>query len=438
VQGGVGRRRFIAGAAAVAGTGALPVVPGLAKSAGRSSEPPIGAGGQPMAMPDLARLAREIGRGQPVAFVDLAAVDQNINVVVDFARTEGWAVRPAMKTFRAPGLISYILERMPQPRALIFNLAEVDELVASAPPNPDLMTGYPPTIGQLEDFLGRPSPAGQPPYTLRVLVDSVPLMQRLADLVKTTPRPLPIDVALEFDVGMGRGGFNNPGELQAAVDVLRTARGGLRLGAVLGYDGHATLTGEAPYRKLVAIQAMRSYRRLLRELAKRAGDLYDDATLIRNGPASSNYRNWRGGPANEIACGSAFVYPGYLNGGYHVAGLAPALTLAGAVIRITSDHPSLPVTETTLPGSTREEIIVQPVGAVGEVVYPKNTAGDELSGGGNAMVVNKGALQLGDYMLFNPTQAEDGIGRFRSLIAVREGQVLRVWPTFPLPPYAAG
>jgi D-serine deaminase-like pyridoxal phosphate-dependent protein len=440
VEGGVGRRTFLAaGAAAVAGSVALPVA---AVATGKERlaseplpEPAIGAGGQPMSLSELAQLAREIGHGQPVALLDLAAVDQNVKVVVDFARGQGWAVRPAMKTFRSPGLISYVLERMPQPRALIFNLAEVDSIVATAPPNPDLMTGYPPTFGQLEAFLGRPAPSGQRPHTVRILIDSVPLMVRLAELVQTTPRQLPIDVALELDVGMGRGGFNDGRELQAAIDVFRTVGDRLRLGAVVGYDGHATLTGTGPYRKLVATQAMRAYRQLLQELRKRAGDLYDEEALIRNGPASSNYRNWRGGPANEISCGSAFLRAGYLDGGYDVRGLTHALTLAGAVIRITSDSPSVPVTQSTLPGSTKEEIIVQSVGTPEEMVYPPKAQTDELSGAGNAMVVPKGSVKLGDYVLYRPTQTEDGITRFQSLVAVREGQVLRVWPTFPQPPY---
>src|SRR3712207_7839892 len=55
------------------------------------------------------------------------------------------------------------------------------------------------------------------PYTTlfrsRILVDSVPLLQELATLSKTTPRPLPLDIALEIDSGAGRGGMNGREEL---------------------------------------------------------------------------------------------------------------------------------------------------------------------------------------------------------------------------------
>ena len=89
---------------------------------------------------------------------------------------------------------------------------------------------------------------------------------------------------------------------------------------------------------------MAAYRVHLQNLNELGAGLFDPRALIRNGPGSSNYRNWVGGPANEISCGSAFVFAGYLDGGFDTAGLAPALTMAGAVRRITSDHPSVPVT----------------------------------------------------------------------------------------------
>jgi D-serine deaminase-like pyridoxal phosphate-dependent protein len=381
----------------------------------------------------LAALARAIGRGEPVLLLDLAALDHNTAVVVDFANRQRWAVRPALKSFRSPQLTSYLLRRLPRPRGLVFNLAEVDPIVAAAPRGTDLMLGYPPTVGELGAFLARRAPRGQRAYRLRILVDSVPLMEELARLARRTPRRLPLDVALELDVGMGRGGINDPSELRGCLDVLRAERRRLRLGAVLGYDGHATLTGTRAYRQIVAAQAQSAYRRHLTALRGLGEDLYDERTLIRNGPGSSNYRNWPGGPINEISPGSAFLLAGYLSGGYDTDGLTPALAACGAVRRITGDHPSLPLTGTTLPRSNSEEIIVQGVGDAGELAHPPGASGDELSGGGDALAVPKGAVALGDYVVFRPTQTEVGIQRFNAIVAVREGRVRRRWAVQPRP-----
>ena len=414
-MGGVDRRTFI-GATAAAGVAAS--AGGVAHAA-KAPKQPLGAGGTPMTLEQLARLAREQGRGHPVLLLDLAALDQNTRVVVDFAKAQGWGVRPALKSFRSPALISYLLNRLPEPRGLVFNLTEVDPILAQAPRNTDLMTGYPPTFGELRTFLRTKQPRGQRAHRLRVLIDSVPLAQHMAALARSARRPLP-EVALEFDVGMGRGGINDADELRGCVEALRAA--GLKITAVLGYDGHATLRGDGDYRRLVATQAMAAYRSRLAEL--------DFEPEIRNGPGSSNYRNWVGGPANEIGCGSAFLFAGYLNGGYDTEGLAPALTLAGAVRRITSDHPSVPVVGIAQPGASEMEIIVQAVAPAGELVHPEGGRVDEASGGGDALVVPKGSVALGDYVLYRPTQTEGAILSYHELVAVREGRVLRRWPVF--------
>ena len=429
-MGGLDRREFIAASGAAAVAAAAPAGEALAARRRKPPKPPLGAGGTPMPLDALAKLAREQGRGHPVLVLDLAAVDQNVRAVVDFATAQGWGVRPALKSFRSPALISYLLNRLPQPRGLVFDLREVDPIIAQAPKHTDLMTGYPPTFGELADFLATKSPRGQRKHRLRILVDSVPLMEHLAQVARTSRRRLPLEVAIELDVGMGRGGINDRDELRACLEVLRAARDRLRLTAVLGYDGHATLRGDSDYRRLVATQAMESYRGHLAALAELGKDLYDDASLIRNGPGSSNYRNWTGGPANEVGCGSAFLYAGYLNGGYDTDGLAPALTMAGAVRRVTSDHPSAPVIGIGQPGATEMEIIVQGVGAPGELVHPAGGREDQASGGGDALIVPKGSVALGDHVLYRPEQTETGILRFHELIAVREGRVLRRWPVF--------
>jgi D-serine deaminase-like pyridoxal phosphate-dependent protein len=381
----------------------------------------------------LARMARTHGGGYPVLLLDLAAMDQNTRVVLGFARAQGWAVRPALKSFRSAALSAYLLSRLPRPRGLIFNLTDVDPIVAAAPRGVDLMCGYPPTVGELAGFLGSRPPRGQRRHTLRLLIDSVPLMRELARHVRSTPRRLPLDVALELDVGMGRGGMNDARELEECLRILRANRSRLRLGAVLGYDGHATLTGDQGYRRLVASESQKNYRRHLADLERLGSDLFRPRALIRNGPASSNYRNWVGGPANEISPGSAFLFAGYLKAGFDTEGLAPALYAAGSVRRITSGHPSVPFTQEVPPGATEEEIIVQAVGAASELVWPPGVHEDELSGGGDALVVPKGAVKLGDYVLYDPEQTEDGIRRFGSILAVREGRARRRWTVEPRP-----
>ena len=88
-------------------------------------------------------------------------------------------------------------------------------------------------------------------------------------------------------------------------------------------------------------------------------------------------------------------------------------------------------------GSTREELLIKgggwpsSGGALPTLVYPDGLESDELSGGGNAYSAPKGELELGDYVVFQPEQAEEGVAFFETLAAVREGTVRRIWPTLP-------
>lgn len=437
------RRGFIA---ATGAAGAVSVAgPAVAYAGGTGREqvtetaarrPALGSGGRPTSRPALAGLARRHGRGAPIMFVDLAAVDQNAKVIQTFARQQRWAVRPALKAFQSPRLCAYVLERLPEPRGLVFHLGEVDQIMAAAPAGTDLLMGYPPTRGELRDFLRRRPPRGQRRHRLTILASSVELLQDLARLARTTPRRVPLDVALEFDSGLGRGGFHFPHEISAALRVLRRNRSRLRLRAVVCYDGHATLTGDLAVRQRVAKDSRAFYARYLDQLRDEGEGLYDPRTLIRNGPASSNYRNWAGSrEINEISPGSAYVYAGYLET-FDNQGLASALTQCAPVLKKIGPYPSELVTKKPIPPITGTEYFLigsgwpDRGGTQPQFVHPPGV-NDNFRGGGRAAVYAPvDSLTTEDYVLLWPHQAGDGVDYFGALHAVRAGRVLDVWPTF--------
>ncbi len=440
-RGDVTRRRFLA-AAGVAGVASV-AAPGVAAgaAAGRprveaERAAALGSGGSPTSRRTLARLAREHGRGEPLMFVDLAAVDRNAKVILGFAARQGWAVRPALKAFQCPRLCAYVLGRLPKPKGLVFHLRQVDQIMAVAPAGTDLLMGYPPTRGELRAHLRSAPPRGQRRHRLTLLASSVELLEDMDRLARSTPRRVPLDVALEFDSGLGRGGLHHPAQISAAIRVLRRARRRLRLRAVVCYDGHATLTGQIAVRRTVAGQAREYYARYLAQLRAEGGDLYDHARLVRNGPASSNYRNWAGSrECNEISPGSAFVYAGYLRT-FDRDGLVPALTQCAPVLKDVGPYPTELVTKVPIPPITGEEYFLKGSswpddgGTQPLFVYPPGVQDNLREGGRAAVYAPKGSLRTEDYVLMWPNQAGDGIDYFGALNAVRSGRVRDVWPTF--------
>jgi len=405
--------------------------------AGVAARPQLGSGGEPTRDRVLARLAREHGRGEPLMFVDLAAVDQNAKVVVEFAKAHHWAVRPALKVFQSPKLCAYIMGLLPEPRGLVFHLRTVDQIMSAAPAGTDLMMGYPPTPGELRAYLGSAPPRGQRRHTLTLMASSMNILKEMARLAGTTSRRVPLNVCLEFDSGEGRGGFHRPADISAAIKLLRRERRVLRLRGVLCYDGHATVTAAEAWRQAVAKQASGYYARYLEQLHAEGSDLYNHATLFRNGPGSSNYRNWAGKPEiNEISPGSAFVYAGYLRAGFDTDGLAPALAQAAPVLKDVGPYPKQLITLQPLPPITGEEYFLKGStwpdqgGIQPAFVYPPGVQDDAPEGGRAMVVAPPGELTTEDYVLCWPNQGGDGIDYFGAVHAVRNGRVVDVWPTF--------
>jgi D-serine deaminase-like pyridoxal phosphate-dependent protein len=451
------RRGFLATGAAAGAAAAAGALPGDAEAAwvGRRRRrrrrgwrrspsapralPPLGDGGEPTAPARLAELAREAGGGDALTFLDLAAFDANLAIAADVARAEGWAVRPALKSFQSPEFIAYALGRLPEPRGMVFHLRGVDEVLAAAPPGTDLLMGYPPSPPELERFLAS-DPPGKP-HRVRILVDSIELLEHAARLKPAARRPF--EIALQLESGFELSGLRTPQELTAALDVIR--RSGLELTAVMCYDGHGAFQPDRAFRQTVKDDAQRRFAAWIAQL-RAAG--VDTDHLVRNGPASSTYKLWRGAKEpNEISPGAGLLFHGYITeDGHDNEGLRPTLHHAAPVHRVTV--PYVPLTSAPDPQARdRDGISIKGgawpnnSGSLASPVHPSGLENDELSGGGGNNQSNfyapKGALTRGDYVVLRPKHAGDAIDYFDALVAVRDGTIRRVWPTLRRPGGAA-
>lgn len=180
------------------------------------------------------------------------------------------------------------------------------------------MLGYPPSFDELTTFLTTPPPANLPRHRVRILVDSLPLLDHLIALAPRSRRGTPVEVALQLEGGLELSGFRETQELSTALEKLRSTQDHLSLTAVLCYDGHGTFRPGRAYRQQVKDDCERRFARWLAQLEAEGSDLYDARTLVRNGPASSTYRVWAGSDVpNEISPGTAFVYHSYLTADGH-------------------------------------------------------------------------------------------------------------------------
>lgn len=445
----VDRRRFLAGAAAVAGAAlsrpAGSASPGAPELTGGNvrAHPPTGAlasahAGTPTPLSDLAVLARDAGGGEPLCLVDLAALDANVATLQRFADVHGWALRPSLAALRSPELSGYVLGLLPEPRGLIPHLREVGPTLDAAPHATDLLLAHAPTADELAGFIAAGPPPGE--HRVRITVDDVALLEACIVLVRDAGWDDRLEICLELDSGMGRGGFRDPDEVAAAARRLRDATDAVRCTALRCDDGHAAFTPADAVRRTIARDARARLRELQAVLFDAAGDAIDPDDLVVTGPGSSNYRNWaEGDEIDEIGPGSALVYARYLRAGFDDEELRVALLPAAPVLRRVGASPRVPLTGFTVPGSSREQLLIKggawpdASGTLPAMVWPEGLDDDDLHGGRGkhtgAITAPEGALAAGDYVLLWPEQAGDAIDYFGAVTAVREGEVHAQWPT---------
>jgi len=440
---GVTRREALAGTAGAAAALSAPTDAAVAARRKRKRRPDLGSGGSPMQLAAVAALARQAGRGEPVAIVDLAAVDRNCEVLLKWSREHAIAWRPAYKTLQAPELMAYVLRKLDRPRVMIHHLRNLSQLLPLVPSGTDFLMGYPPTLGELERWLTTRRAKGEKRYTLRINVDSIALLSALVELSRRAAKPLPIEIVLEIEDF--RGGIVPGAELSAALALLRGARERIRLGALLCYDTLAIAESSDLNRRIWARYAQDQLNKAVAQIAEQAGDFVDVGRLIRNGPGSANYRNWgTSDAANEFSAGSAVLYANYLDGGFDTEGLHKALYLCAPVLRVQAHTVlGLPM-PLPVPPSGLQFVLIKaggwPTGnnpTLSKLVYPPGLSESTIGPVGYGRGANSsgmvfapaGALKLGDYVVETAQQVMEGQNYFGALHAAREGRVRALWPT---------
>ncbi len=400
----------------------------------------LGAGGQPMSLPAIAALARRIGGGEPLALIDLAAVDHNCEILLDWSRQTGIAWRPAYKTLQAAGLLAYVVSKLDQPRVMIHHLRNLPDALQVLPADTDFMLGYPPTVGELAAYLQGAYAPLDAPHRLRINIDSLPLLEALLAQLDQSRRPRPLELVLELDSGGPRGGLQPGAELARLIERLLPVRRQVSIGGLLCYDVLAAADANAATRLLAAQTAQGQLDRARRQLQEQAAHLLPAGGLISNGPGSANYRNWTGSvAANEFSAGSAILFANYLDN-YDDGSLRKAMYLCAPVLRLPERLlAGLPLDPADL-GMQLTFIKAGgwPTGnnpTLSKLVYPAGLREAPPYGRGansSGMLLSPpGSLALGDYVIETAQQVMEGQNYFGALVAVREERVLAHWASVP-------
>jgi D-serine deaminase-like pyridoxal phosphate-dependent protein len=380
----------------------------------------------------LSDALRAAGIARPVLVIDRERLRANIGALTHTLEGSRLATRVVVKSLPSRQLLEEVATGVGTNRFMVFNGPMLLETL-SWRPNADLLLGKPlaaPEVRSVCDALGALGLPGPGPQWL---VDTAERIRQYDALGKAHGRVL--QVSVEIDVGLHRGGFTGTADLAAALELIK-ASPNLSFSGLMGYDPHVP---KSPSPQRAYDEAIRRYGESVAVVRERAGS--QPSALTFNTAGSPTYAlHARDANATEVAVGSAFVKPRDFDLAtltHHV----PAAFIATPVLKAL-DRTQIPALEslagvmTFLDANSERAFFIHgghwlaqpesPPGLEFNPIFGRSSNQEMLNGSRSV------ALGTDDYVFFRPTQSEAVLLQFGDLLVYENGQITDRWPTFPV------
>jgi D-serine deaminase-like pyridoxal phosphate-dependent protein len=405
---------------------------GVAATGLAVTRPRAAKGGHSSYFADINAALRREGIDRPVLIIDLDRLDRNIDRLSASARQgRGRRLRISVKSVPAAGLVDYIARRSGADAGMVFHRTFI-QAMARLRPADDLLLGKPMPVATLARVYDDRPGSLSPDHPVQWLIDGDARLAQYLDFART--RGLCLNVSLEIDVGLHRGGYASPDALAGTLRTIEQHPDALRLAGLMGYDGQ--LLGLPGF--LCAAEAERVKRRYdgfvqgLRQLSPQAGQ----ASLTFNGAGSPSFRfHEDGSPLTDISVGSALVKPGHYDLPI-LADFEPAAFIATPILK-RQPNAGIPTLEwlgrlmTLWDPNTGDMTFAYGGNWLAEPESPAgiSRAGLYTSSNQEGYYLAPGViLGVDDFLFLRPTQSEAVLQQFGDLLGIRQGRIEQRWP----------
>ena len=373
----------------------------------------------------LTTALRAAGIHQPCLVLDLDRLDRNI-AAVKSRLPKGAALRIVDKSLPCLPLIDRVRQAFGTTLAMTFHPQVTVEVLNAWP--------------DMQALFGKPMPVE---LARRVLAGNKDLAGRITWLIDTPARlaqygaladeaGVTLDICLEVDIGLHRGGLPSPDALHDALADM-ASHPKLRCRGIMAYEAHI---GHIPRFLGGPDKARRKAVSLFRQFAAMLGP--DQRDILNLGGSSTALTYDANVGANELSLGSAFVKPT----DFDVPGLsdlAPAIFIAAPVLK---------VVDVQMPGLDARSRLAQRLGLLprrgcytyggkwmAKPVFPagmktNNTFGHSTNQQFFALP-DDATIAPDDYAFLRPTQSEFVLQQFGSIRIFSEGRIADSWPALP-------
>lgn len=375
------------------------------------------------------------GQRLPAAFVDLDALDHNLQQVLQ--RAKNLPVRVASKSIRCRRLLGYILQASPQIQGLMsYTAAEAAWLAKLG--HDDLLVAYP---SQDREAIGEICALVTQGKRIYLMIDCLEQAQFINQIASASSVCLPI--CLDLDVssdypglhfGVWRSPLRSLADVQNLMPHLKPLKN-IRTAGLMGYEAQIAGVGDAlpgQFLKNKVIQALQ--KRSIQEVLHRRQSVVDwlqsegySLDLVNGGGSGSLELTAKDRSVTELTAGSAFYAPTLFDA-YSRFKLRPAAGFALPIVRRPKSD-----TFTCLGGGYIAS------GAVGtdkqpSIWQPQNAQLTSLEGTGEVQtpVVYAGpeTLSLGDPIFMRHAKAGELCERFATLHLIRGDRIIETVPTY--------
>jgi D-serine deaminase-like pyridoxal phosphate-dependent protein len=380
----------------------------------------------------LNQLLKQQGGGVPQLVVDMQRLDANADLLAQRLGSK-LPLRLVAKSLASDGLLEYLAQRLGTRRFMAFHQPQLNQL-ARLFADADLLLGKPLPVSAALAFYQQLGNATtfDPAQQVTWLIDSPQRLQQYAELAVALKQPL--QIALEIDLGLARGGFTSPQALGEALQQLQTSPVPLTVRGLMGYDAQVAHSPPWIGRDRAFADSNARYRAFL-ATAQQFTALWPAQPLL-NGAGSLTYALHARGdtPLNEVSVGSALLMPSEFDSDL-LSAHSPALWIATPVLKVQSGElPYLSRLQSALQtwDRNRQQAYYLYGGRwPAEPVAPAGLSYDNLYGrSANQERVNgsrQTALAVDDWVFLRPQLSEGVLDDFASLRLLRNNRLVGRW-----------
>lgn len=384
---------------------------------------------------DLASKAlREAGIAWPVLLLDGDRLDRNLDNLAAI-RPKDKSLRIVAKSLPVPQLLQHAAARLATNRMMTFSvkmLEQVDALEGSY----HQLLGKPVPAAALQQLLDKGEKGRDLACRTVWLADTLERINQYEALAAA--RGVTLELALEIDVGLRRGGVYGTAEINAALKAVKSA-GHLTFAGLMGYEPHLPALPQWLGIQRSAMGEFHTRYSQALEIAQSVFGAQVMAGAILNTAGSKTIaERMVDSRANDFCVGSLLVRPLDFDK-VKVPRTFPALFIATPVLKRV-DPLAIPgfgsgmMAHLALGGGAKRGVYIHGGNWLADPAYPAGLGYSGVIGrsSNQELLVTKRdlALQPDDFVFLRPRQSEAVMLQFGPIAVLRDGRISQMWETF--------